>query len=59
MLFSGRLEAACQHVVAVRMKPSGVRWSKAGSQNVLSLRVAQLSDDWNRLWDTRPLARAA
>ena len=42
---SGRVEAACKHVVAVRMKRSGMRWSKRGSQNVLSLRVAWLNKD--------------
>ncbi len=57
--YSGRVEAACKHVVAVRMKRSGMRWSKAGSQNVLSLRVAWLNKDWDRLWDAHPLARAA
>lgn len=56
---SGRVEAARKHVVAVRMKHGGMRWSKAGSQNVLSLRVARLNDDWSGVWDARPLARAA
>jgi hypothetical protein len=56
---SGRVEAACKHVVGLRMKQSGMRWSAAGSQNTLSLRVAWLNGDWNRVWDTHPLARAA
>jgi hypothetical protein len=56
---SGRVEAACKHVVAIRMKRSGMRWSKSGSQNVLSLRVAWLNKDWDRLWENRPMARAA
>lgn len=56
---SGRVEAACKHVVAVRMKRSGMRWSKAGSQNVLSLRVAWLNQDSDRFWDARPSSRAA
>ncbi|TWT41007.1 hypothetical protein RAS1_36980 [Phycisphaerae bacterium RAS1] len=56
---SGRVEAACKHVVALRMKRCGMRWSKAGSQNVLSLRVAHLNSDWERVWNTRPLARVA
>ena len=33
--------------------------SKAGSRNVLSLRVAWLNEDWNPLWATRPWVRAA
>lgn len=56
---SGRVEAACKHVVALRMKRCGMRWSKAGSQNVLSLRVAWLNADWDRLWATHPLTAAA
>ena len=53
---SGRVEAACKHVLAARMKRSGMRWSKAGSQNVLSLRVAWLNKDWDRLSATRPFS---
>jgi Uncharacterised protein family (UPF0236) len=56
---SGRVEAACKHVVAIRMKRCGMRWSKTGSQNVLSLRTVWLNGDWNRLWETHPLASAA
>ena len=56
---SGRVEAACKHVVALRMKRCGMRWSKPGSQNTLSLRVAWLNGHWEPLWNTRPLARAA
>lgn len=56
---SGRVEAACKHVVGQRMKQSGMRWSHAGSQNTLALRVAWLNGHWDRLWATRPLARAA
>ena len=56
---SGRVEAACKHVVGLRMKQSGMRWSAAGSQNTLSLRVAWLNGDWNRIWASHPLARAA
>jgi hypothetical protein len=56
---SGQVEAACKHVVGLRMKQSGMRWSAAGSQHTLSLRVAWLNGDWNRLWASHPLARAA
>lgn len=52
-------EAACKHVVGLRMKQSGMRWSKSGSQNTLSLRMAWLNGDWGRLWASRPLSRAA
>lgn len=56
---SGRVEAACKHVVAIRMKRCGMRWSKAGSQNVLSLRTAWLDGQWEHLWKIHPLGTAA
>ncbi|TWT44035.1 hypothetical protein RAS1_04410 [Phycisphaerae bacterium RAS1] len=45
-------------MVALRMKRSGMRWSERGSQTVLSLRTAWLNGDWERLWQTHPLAAA-
>jgi hypothetical protein len=56
---SGQVESACKHVVALRMKRGSMRWSKAGSQNVLSLRVAWLNGGWDRLWAKHPLTAAA
>lgn len=53
---SGPVEAACKHVVGTRMKRSGMRWSRRGSQATLSLRVAWLNAEWDRLWAKRPLA---
>ena|SRR5579871_3154415 len=52
---SGRVEAACKHVVAVRMKRSGMIWSDDGAQQMLSLRTAYLNGWWDQLWDARPL----
>jgi len=52
---SGRVESACKHVVASRMKRSGMLWSDEGAQDVLSLRTAYLNGGWDRLWATKPL----
>jgi hypothetical protein len=52
---SGRVEAACKHVVANRMKRSGMIWSDAGAQEMLSLRNAYLNGWWERLWADHPL----
>lgn len=52
---SGRVEAACKHVVANRMKRSGMLWSDDGAQEILSLRTAYLNGQWEHLWDTKPL----
>jgi hypothetical protein len=53
---SGRVEAACKHVVGVRMKRNGMRWSMVGAQATLSLRCAWLNGDWDRVWKQCPLA---
>jgi len=53
---SGRVEAACKSVVGVRMKRSGMRWSRKGSQTTLSLRVARMNGHWESLWAKLPLA---
>lgn len=55
---SGMVESACKHLVALRMKRSGMRWSKAGSQNVLSIRAAWLNGEWDAVWNNHPLAAA-
>lgn len=52
---SGRVESACKHVVANRMKRSGMIWSDDGAQQMLSLRAAYLNGGWAQLWDTKPL----
>ena len=56
---SGVVEAACKHVVAVRMKRNGMRWSDAGGQATLSLRVTYLNGHWNTFWSNKPLRKAA
>lgn len=35
---SGAIEGACRHIVAQRAKLSGMRWSRAGAENVLAFR---------------------
>lgn len=56
---SGRVEAACKHVVGVRMKRNGMRWSPAGAQTTLSLRTVWLNGHWDTFWNQRPLSNAA
>jgi hypothetical protein len=52
---SGRVESACKHVVANRMKRSGMLWSDQGAQEILSLRTAYLNGQWDQLWSRKPL----
>lgn len=48
---SGPVEAACKTVVGARLKRSGMRWSRPGGQNVLNLRIHQLSGRWSTFWN--------
>lgn len=44
---SGAIEAAHRRVIQARMKRSGQRWSEAGAQAMLNLRVAAKSGRWH------------
>ena len=44
---SGVIEGACRHVVKDRCELSGMRWSQAGAENLLRLRVVAINGDWN------------
>ncbi len=56
MIGSGPVESACKVVVGQRLKQSGMRWTKAGADNILALRTAILSGQTDRI---QRLARAA
>jgi len=49
-LGSGVTEAACKTVVAQRLKLSGMRWTKAGAEVILNLRVMLLSGLWPKAY---------
>ncbi len=53
---SGAAEGACKHVVAVRLKKSGMIWTRPCSSAVLALRVSWLNERWQQLWRKKPLA---
>jgi len=46
-LGSGVTEAACKTVFTQRLKNSGMRWSHAGAQVILTLRTILLSKSWS------------
>ncbi|HHV63296.1 MAG TPA: ISKra4 family transposase [Firmicutes bacterium] len=50
---SGVVESACKNVVQIRHKRPGMRWSTAGAQEVLNLRVFLLNGRWDRFWRER------
>jgi hypothetical protein len=47
---SGVTEAACKTIFTQRLKLSGMRWSKAGAQTILNLRVILLSGVWTSVY---------
>lgn len=55
---SGVTEAACKTIVTQRLKLSGMRWTKAGAEVILDLRVPLLSGLWStayrRILDAPP-----
>jgi hypothetical protein len=48
---SGVIEATCKTWVTQRLKRSGMAWSPAGGQALLTLRSLIQSDRWPRAWD--------
>jgi len=47
---SGVVEAACKTLVSSRLKRSGMRWTRAGGQAILTLRSVIQSGRWRRAW---------
>lgn len=52
-LGSGVTEAACKTIFTQRLKLSGQRWTKAGAQTILDLRVILLSGVWDQAYAQR------
>jgi hypothetical protein len=50
-LGSGITEAACKTVFTQRLKLSGMRWKKAGAQQILTLRTILLSHTWTATYE--------
>lgn len=46
---SGVAEGACKHVIQGRFKKAGMRWSRAGIQNLLPLRSLHVNQQWDVL----------
>ncbi len=52
---SGAVESANRHVVGVRVKQAGMRWSRAGLRGVLALRALLRSGRWDQWWTAHSL----
>src|SRR5208337_457052 len=46
---SGAVESSHKQVVHARLRQAGMRWSEAGAQRLLALRVTLLNGDWDKL----------
>jgi len=53
---SGPVESACKRLVGGRLKGAGMRWSVAGADSILALRITWLNGQWQSLWESKPLA---
>lgn len=49
LIGSGPIESAHRNIIQKRLKLSGQRWGKPGVQQIANLRVANKSDDWNKV----------
>ena len=50
---SGVVEAGCKTVVSQRLKQSGMHWSIAGADPIITLRCALASSQWETLCRNR------
>lgn len=48
---SGPVEAACKTLIKTRLCRSGMRWSRKGGQNILTLRTYIKSNRWDAAWE--------
>jgi hypothetical protein len=48
---SGVMEASCKTLVTQRLKQSGMSWTQAGGQAILTLRSLIQSDRWQPAWE--------
>jgi hypothetical protein len=53
---SGRMEKAVDQVIGSRQKKKGMSWSKAGSQALALLKIAELNGLWQQLWNGLSMA---
>lgn len=53
---SGRMEKAVDQVIGKRQKDNAMSWSRKGSKALAILKVAELNNQWNSLWNFSALA---
>jgi len=53
---SGVVEAGCKHVIAKRLKQSGMRWTVKGANSIIALRCCTTSRRFEDYWEQRRAA---
>ena len=53
---SGVVEAGCKSIIGQRLKRSGMEWSLAGANKIISLRCLTASGRFNQYWEDRACA---
>ena len=53
---SGRVEKAVDLVIGNRQRKKGMSWSDLGSKSLGILKVAELNDEWDKIWHTQKWA---
>ena len=53
---SGVIEAGCRTIVAQRLKQSGMHWTVAGANSIITLRCLLQSRRWEDFWEFRAAA---
>jgi hypothetical protein len=56
---SGAIESTAKHLIQARQTHAGMRWTRAGAQQVATLRALHRSARWTAFWQTLPLHRFA
>jgi len=47
--FDGPIEAGCKSVIGQRLKQSGMHWTVAGADSIITLRCAEASSQWEAI----------
>ena len=50
---SGHIEAVCKQMVVQRAKQSGMHWTVAGADAIITLRCAEASSQWETTYRNR------
>lgn len=56
LIGSGAIESAHRTVIQQRLKLSGQRWTQKGAQQIINLRIANKSNNWNQIAELTKMA---